>query len=257
MLLSSKAEQSSRGLSEVPDRTVILDAGALIRLQRVDRMGSTLCTTAGVMAEIKDEKARAHLQTLPVPIKIREPSEKDVKWARSFARKTGDLPFLSQNDVDLIALTYMLQRETGDVKNLRLAPLEVTLEKSSVPFAWGPSQLEKKLEGPGTSATAPAEATGDSETADAVPSEGEQPRRGPGDAVPPSPPPAEEGGEATGPSGCAQTEPGAEVEEVGKGETDDFSKDEKEGEGEREIVQREGCEEGAETGAVVEEEAGG
>lgn len=130
---------------DIPDRTVVVDAGALIRMQRVDRLGKSICTTSGVINEIKDENARAHVQRLPVPIKLREPSEKDIKWVRSFASKTGDLPFLSKNDIDLIALTYMLQRETRDVKNLRLKPMELIIEKSSVPFAWGPSAYERKL----------------------------------------------------------------------------------------------------------------
>merc|ERR1719296_652408 len=95
------------------DRKVVVDAGAAIKLQRLDKFGGELFTTSGVIGEVKDERARAMLETLPVPIKIRNPPTADVAFTKQFAKATGDLGFLSGNDIELIALTVFLHREAG------------------------------------------------------------------------------------------------------------------------------------------------
>lgn len=95
------------------DRQVVVDAGAVIKLQRLERFGGQLFTTSGVLAEVRDENARALLKTLPKEIRIREPLPQDIAYAKQFAKATGDLGFLSHNDLDLIALTVTLHRESG------------------------------------------------------------------------------------------------------------------------------------------------
>ncbi|CAE7232846.1 unnamed protein product [Symbiodinium sp. CCMP2592] len=59
------------------DRQVVIDAGAAIRLKRLERFGGELFTTSGVYAEVRDEHARALLQTLPVELKVLEPRPED------------------------------------------------------------------------------------------------------------------------------------------------------------------------------------
>eukprot|EP00449_Zooxanthella_nutricula_P013161 CAMPEP_0198497256 /NCGR_PEP_ID=MMETSP1462-20131121/6294_1 /TAXON_ID=1333877 /ORGANISM="Brandtodinium nutriculum, Strain RCC3387" /LENGTH=101 /DNA_ID=CAMNT_0044226117 /DNA_START=32 /DNA_END=334 /DNA_ORIENTATION=+ len=92
------------------DRKVVIDAGAAIKLQRLDRLGNELFTTSGVLAEVRDERARALLDTLPQELKVREPLPQDLAFVKQFAKATGDFGFLSQNDMDLIALTVQLHR---------------------------------------------------------------------------------------------------------------------------------------------------
>ena len=42
---------------------------------------------------------------------------------RVFAKKTGDLAVLSGTDVEIIALTYMLEKEANGLKNIRTEPV--------------------------------------------------------------------------------------------------------------------------------------
>jgi len=65
------------------------------------------------LREIRDEKARALLRTLPQEIQVKEPLPQDIIFTKNFAKLTGDLGFLSSNDVDLIAVTVRLNREDG------------------------------------------------------------------------------------------------------------------------------------------------
>eukprot|EP00930_Biecheleria_cincta_P098681 TRINITY_DN90330_c0_g1_i1.p1 TRINITY_DN90330_c0_g1~~TRINITY_DN90330_c0_g1_i1.p1 ORF type:complete len:485 (+),score=102.45 TRINITY_DN90330_c0_g1_i1:46-1455(+) len=124
-------------------RQVVIDAGAAIRLKRLERFGGELLTTSGVYAEVRDERAKALLQTLPVELKIREPLPEDIAYTKQFAKVTGDLGFLSTNDIDLIALTVRLEREAGGKLRDRPAGLETSSEACSLPFDWAPEKAKK------------------------------------------------------------------------------------------------------------------
>ncbi|CEM05841.1 unnamed protein product [Vitrella brassicaformis CCMP3155] len=119
-------------------RQVVLDTGALIRLKRVEKAGGQLYTTAAVMNEVKDPQARMHLDTMTEPIVTRQPTEADVKFVRYFASLTGDFPYLSSTDIQVIALTLMLQRETGDISLLRSKPKPLTFDSRQAAFHWNP-----------------------------------------------------------------------------------------------------------------------
>ncbi|CAE7499443.1 NOB1 [Symbiodinium sp. CCMP2456] len=122
------------------DRQVVIDAGAAIRLKRLERFGGELLTTSGVYAEVRDEHARALLQTLPVELKVLEPRPEDIAFAKQFSKATGDFGFLSTNDLDLIALTVRLHREAHLSLKDRPAALETRSEGRAVPFDWGPQR---------------------------------------------------------------------------------------------------------------------
>lgn len=107
-------------------RQVVIDAGAAIKLQRLERFGGDLFTTPGVIAEIRDENARALLKTLPQEIRVRDPLPQDIAYTKQFAKATGDLGFLSHNDLDLIALTVGLYRQSGG--SLREKPAALSHE---------------------------------------------------------------------------------------------------------------------------------
>lgn len=125
------------------DRKVVIDACAAIKLQRLDRFGGELYTTGGVIREIKDENARAMLKTLPQEINVKEPLAQDIAFTKNFAKMTGDLGFLSQNDIELIALTIALHREAGGKVQQRPAQLE-TLE-GTTGFDWAPAAASKPI----------------------------------------------------------------------------------------------------------------
>jgi len=119
-------------------RKIVVDAGAAIRQQRLDRLGGELYTPAAVFREIKDEKSRAYLATMPFELLTREAPSRDVAFVRQFAKLTGDLGFLSQNDIELIALTVNLHRESGG--SVRETPLALETSEGSAAFDWAPSK---------------------------------------------------------------------------------------------------------------------
>eukprot|EP00444_Apocalathium_aciculiferum_P029692 CAMPEP_0183439634 /NCGR_PEP_ID=MMETSP0370-20130417/78720_1 /TAXON_ID=268820 /ORGANISM="Peridinium aciculiferum, Strain PAER-2" /LENGTH=480 /DNA_ID=CAMNT_0025628187 /DNA_START=59 /DNA_END=1501 /DNA_ORIENTATION=+ len=127
----------------VDGRKVVIDAGAAIKLQRLERLGSELFTTSAVLAEVRDESARAMLATLPMELKIREPLPQDLLFVKQFAKATGDFGFLSQNDMGLIALTVQLHRENGGTVRDRPAPL-IHTEGTTTAFDWAPVRADRK-----------------------------------------------------------------------------------------------------------------
>ncbi|KAL8434735.1 hypothetical protein ACSSS7_002980 [Eimeria intestinalis] len=103
---------------------VVLDAGALLRVEALDRYRDecTFITTAEAAQEVRDALARRRLEGRFLDIQTVQPTALDLGWAEKFAGMTGDLPFLSSTDLGLIALTYMLQRATGQTDRLKLRP---------------------------------------------------------------------------------------------------------------------------------------
>lgn len=137
-------------------RKVVIDAGAAIRLQRLERLGGELYSTGGVIREIRDERARALLETLPTELRSREPSTEDVVFVQNFAKQTGDFGFLSRNDVELIALTLALHREAGGEVRERPVALEAVVQQAG--FEWAPAAADKKPEAQAEEAPARADA---------------------------------------------------------------------------------------------------
>lgn len=138
-------------------RKVVIDAGAAIKLQRLERLGTELFTTSGVLSEVRDEKARALLRTLPIELRVREPLPQDIIFVKQFAKLTGDFGFLSHNDTALIALTIQLHREAGGTVRERPAPL-TTEDTGTAPFDWAPARADKATGGPGPPVAPPTAA---------------------------------------------------------------------------------------------------
>jgi len=130
--VTNKEKTSTTPAAPPKRRICIVDAGAAIKLQRVENFGDDFYTTEEVLSEIKDKQARAHLQTLPFELKVRQPSKEDFLAVKDFAKKTGDLGFLSTNDMGLIALAVKIYREEGCLPELRKTP--ALFEKTSENF---------------------------------------------------------------------------------------------------------------------------
>ncbi|WVZ78197.1 hypothetical protein U9M48_025946 [Paspalum notatum var. saurae] len=121
----------------------VVDANAVIS------GGSALSTTAGrlvtvpeVLEEVRDAAARRRLTLLPVPVETVEPLPDFVKKVTKFARETGDIQTLSDVDIKIIALAYMLEAEIHGTSHLREHPpplREVNVRKlSEAPLpGWG------------------------------------------------------------------------------------------------------------------------
>jgi RNA-binding protein NOB1 len=129
-------------------RHLVVDTGAIIGGARLAELGqrAQLWTVAEVLAEVRDERSRAALSALPVPLRTREPAESDMLLgeprarsmrvarpaplahasppASSFARATGDLAVLSETDLKVIALSLTLEREAHGDAHIRKEPVQ-------------------------------------------------------------------------------------------------------------------------------------
>jgi len=95
---------------------MVVDSGPIIKQDVRNLMGKaqTYVTTPLVLREIRDSKARDHLEHSILPLldlKIREPSDASILQVIAFAKQTGDYAGLSTVDLQVLALTLDLEKE--------------------------------------------------------------------------------------------------------------------------------------------------
>jgi RNA-binding protein NOB1 len=105
---------------------LVVDSGPIIRLSGMStlwkRAKKFYCVPA-VLQEIRDAKARQHLETLPFELIPREASPEAIQAVIDFARQTGDYQSLSSVDLQVLGLLYDLEREgCGDMSHVRKTP---------------------------------------------------------------------------------------------------------------------------------------
>jgi RNA-binding protein NOB1 len=105
---------------------LVVDSGPIIRLSGMStlwkRAKKFYCVPA-VLQEIRDAKARQHLETLPFELIPREASPEAIQAVIDFARQTGDYQSLSSVDLQVLGLLYDLEREgCGDMSHVRTTP---------------------------------------------------------------------------------------------------------------------------------------
>jgi RNA-binding protein NOB1 len=108
---------------------VVVDTNAIVKGFRLERFAEEAVTIPEVLQEVRDKQARHTLATLPFELKVRDPDEASLKAVRRFARLTGDLGALSEPDLRVIALAYMLERDAHGVAHLRTEPPPPKLSK--------------------------------------------------------------------------------------------------------------------------------
>ncbi|GMH38018.1 hypothetical protein BSKO_05902 [Bryopsis sp. KO-2023] len=86
--------------------------------------------TKEVLAEVRDKKSREWLDRLPFGIDVEEPDEDCLKAVVRFARATGDLSFLSEVDVRVIALTRSLEKSVHGLENIKGLPEQVKVKRA-------------------------------------------------------------------------------------------------------------------------------
>lgn len=108
--------------------TILLDASPILLntppISTLTATCTTLITTPAVISEIKGDEARTRFETIYKPfIEVRTPKPESIKFAKDFARRTGDLAVLSGTDIEVLALAYDLEceRNGGDWR-LRSVP---------------------------------------------------------------------------------------------------------------------------------------
>lgn len=104
-------------------RTVVLDTNVFLRRMTFWEIGESFVTTPGVMAEVCDTESQLWIANLPVTVAVNVPSKVSVGRVRAFARATGDLTSLSEEDIEVIALALDLDVTAhGDDSHIRLEP---------------------------------------------------------------------------------------------------------------------------------------
>lgn len=137
-------------MSHADDESVyqclVVDSGPIIRLTGMSSLWRTakhFYTVPAVLQEIRDAKARQHLETLPFTLTSREASREGMQAVVEFARQTGDYNSLSSVDIQVLGLLYDLEREgcRGDMSHIRTTPKR-TLGLGKIESLGGPAVLD-------------------------------------------------------------------------------------------------------------------
>ncbi|OZC07131.1 zinc finger, C3HC4 type [Onchocerca flexuosa] len=113
-----------KAVEDVPVRKLVADSGAFIKRVPLHNLGSEIYTVPGVISELKCEKMRHLLESLPYEIHIQEPTAESLHinfykimsklyfiLVTEFSKKTGDYPSLSAIDLKLLSLVHDLHLE--------------------------------------------------------------------------------------------------------------------------------------------------
>ncbi|KAL5200478.1 hypothetical protein ABZP36_021681 [Zizania latifolia] len=115
-LVASCANSGGVAVAVVDANAVISGAAAL------SSSAGRLVTVPEVLEEVRDASARRRLALLAAPIETVDPAPEFVKKVVKFSRETGDLQTLSDVDIKIIALAYMLEAEIHGTNHLREHP---------------------------------------------------------------------------------------------------------------------------------------
>lgn len=101
------------GTDQQPQKyhALVVDSGAIIKhsaFSTLHNAAETYYTVPAVLDEIRDAKAREHLDNLPFELQTRVPTAEAVKAMSDFSRLTGDYRSLSSVDMQVLALLYDL-----------------------------------------------------------------------------------------------------------------------------------------------------
>ncbi|KAI9295148.1 hypothetical protein K502DRAFT_365267 [Neoconidiobolus thromboides FSU 785] len=106
-------------------QALVVDAGAIIKNGiRFKDYADEFVTIQEVLNEIRDKESRSQLNLFPYEIKVRIPTPEAMKAVIAFSKKTGDFSTLSSVDLKVLALTYMLEKEIGDISKIRKEPIK-------------------------------------------------------------------------------------------------------------------------------------
>lgn len=128
---------------------MVIDSGPIIRLASSTALfhsAKTIYTVPAVLQEIRDARARQHLETLPFELQLREASASGIRAVVDFSKQTGDYASLSKVDIQVLALLYDLETERCGAEHIRKTPKRVVglgkIEK--LPRANGALAIDEK-----------------------------------------------------------------------------------------------------------------
>ncbi|CAG9536612.1 unnamed protein product [Cercopithifilaria johnstoni] len=118
---------------DIPVRKLVVDSNAFIKRIPLHDLASEIYTVSGVINELKCEKMRHLLDSLPYQIYVQEPTMESLHIITEFSKKTGDYPSLSAVDLKLLALVHDLHLKQYGKDDLHY-DLETISDKSSMSY---------------------------------------------------------------------------------------------------------------------------
>lgn len=100
-----------RSAAEVPAEYIVVDSGAFIKRAPLQDIGSKIYTVAEVLRELKCDKSRHLVDSIPYEILLKEPTSESIRIINDVSKKTGDYSVLSVVDIKVLALTHDLYVE--------------------------------------------------------------------------------------------------------------------------------------------------
>ncbi|KAJ7572507.1 Nin one binding Zn-ribbon like-domain-containing protein [Mycena floridula] len=114
-------------------KKLILDAGPLLSLSPLRGLAETFVTAPQVLAELKDRRAREHLERLGsqygINIEVMTPDPASLVAVIAKAKETGDYSVLSHPDICVLALTHTLHHKF--IAEAQKKALEPTVSEAS------------------------------------------------------------------------------------------------------------------------------
>jgi len=107
---------------------LIVDSGGFVRNCPIDTLAKNAYTVPGVVKEIRDKATRQRLKVLPYELKFRDPTPTSLAAVSAAAKESGDFSSLSAVDLQVLALTYELTRETDPDKEIRESLKDLTVK---------------------------------------------------------------------------------------------------------------------------------
>ncbi|KAI8804231.1 Nin one binding Zn-ribbon like-domain-containing protein [Cladochytrium replicatum] len=123
---------------------LVVDAGPIIMgaTSNLHLFAKEYYTLPEIVDEIRDRQTRGQLARFPFEFRTRVPSEEAMNAVIAFSKKTGDYSVLSANDLKLLALVYLLEKEARGIDHIRVDPLPPRTSDQPPPVE--PQQKKKK-----------------------------------------------------------------------------------------------------------------
>ncbi|KAG9125731.1 Nin1 binding protein [Ceratobasidium sp. 392] len=163
-------------------RTLVLDAGPLLSLHPLRGLADRYVTVPQVIAELKDSRAREHLERLElsagVKLETLDPDLASLAKVTAFSKKTGDYSVLSFADLRILALTCCLHEQAQkelpnktskpEASHDSSCPLQSSTATSTTATTQSPPEFNQSDDHPISSPTSTPEAQDVPETSEDV-----------------------------------------------------------------------------------------
>lgn len=101
---------------------LVVDTTAFIKNTNLQELAGQIVTVKEVVNEITSKRQLRRLVVLPYDLQIKDVFQENILHVTEFSKKTGDYPSLSATDIQVMALTYQLEKEKVGTDHLNKEP---------------------------------------------------------------------------------------------------------------------------------------